>query len=164
MMAAVVAEGRSTRERRVLARDVEGRMRLFLAACAALALAGSPHRADAASKKAPRCRTGPAWTCSAAGPCPAPYSRKLLCAVGKVEGVHGELGRTAAETRARAALAEELQAQARSGSAPSPGVAGEARETVVAGTLRGSVILATHRRRGGVWFALAAIDAGAHGR
>jgi hypothetical protein len=107
----------------------------------------------AASGKRPR--SAPAWTRFDSGPCPAPFSPKLLCAVGTVNGIPTEVGREAAETRARAALAEALQ-RAR-GSPPSTVVRDGVTETILSAELRGSMILATYRGRNGAWFALAAI-------
>jgi hypothetical protein len=128
-----------------------------LRTCTAVALALLATGVLAAPKKRPR--SDPAWTRFDSGPCPAPFSPKLLCAVGTVKGIATEAGRGAAETRARAALAQALQ-RAR-GSPPSTGGGDGVTGTVVSAELRGSMILATHRDRNGTWFALAAIERGA---
>jgi hypothetical protein len=129
---------------------------LRLAAAAglsALALAASPAFAASPARTAPRRPARPpAWARHEPGPCPRPFPRTHLCAVGKAEGAPSDAGRQAAVTRARRALAAALQ-QARGGT--TPGGDGEPAPE----TLEGSEVLAVQRTRDGTWYALAAIEA-----
>ena len=128
-----------------------------LAAVAALAaLALAPGEAGAAARK--RARKPPSWAGREPGPCPAPWSPKLLCAPGKAERMPSEAGREAAATRARAALAAALRRLRGGEPAGAPDGEGAGAET-----LQGSAIVAVLQTRDGTWYALASVDPAAAG-
>jgi hypothetical protein len=74
----------------------------------ALACAGSSKEVKPA---VPPCATGPVWTCSGSGTCPAEFPESL-CGVGRAENVTSyNLGMQTAETRARGAIAAVLESR-----------------------------------------------------